>query len=268
MRRIGWMAAAVLFLAANAAQAKLEIKEIKAVQGMYGPERKSLDVLPGDEVFFRFTIAGVRTDEDGKVSCVLTVQLADGKGKELFSQKSPIQGVLALGGASMLSSALVNFGDSVPAGDYKLTVTVEDSIGKEKESFERTLTCRAPEFAIVAPRFFHDKDHKAAAPVGGRAGQILFFQLKSIGFDRSQGKIDNQMKVEVLDEQGKNVLPKPILVEFSTDDAEKAKAVTSLTFSGDIALNRAGEFTLRITLTDRMSKKTAKLEAPLKVVAP
>ena len=57
-------------------------------------------------------------------------------------------------------------------------------------------------------------------------------------------------------------------VEFSTDDAEKAKAVTSLTFSGDIALNRAGEFTLRITLTDRMSKKTAKLEAPLKVVAP
>lgn len=115
MRRIV-LAAAVLLIAVHAAQAKLEITDIKAVHGMYGPERKSLDVLPGDEIFFRFIVNGVKSDEEGKVNCLLTVQLVDAEGKELFSRENPSKGILALGGASLLSSAFVNFGDSVDAG--------------------------------------------------------------------------------------------------------------------------------------------------------
>jgi hypothetical protein len=267
MRRI-FLAAAVLLLAVHAAQAKLEIKDIKAVQGMYGPERKSLDVLPGDEVFFRFTINGVKTDEDGKVHCLLSVQMADSEGKELFKQESPIQGVLALGGASMLSSAFVNFGDNFPAGAYKLTVTVEDQLSKDKDSFTRTLNCRKPEFAIVAPRFYQDKEQRVPATIGGRAGQALYFRVKCIGFKRDNGKIDNQMAVELLDAEGQSVTPKPVLATFTTDDAEMVKQVTSLNFTGDFALNRPGDFTLRITITDRLAKRTAKFEAPLRILAP
>ena len=37
--------------------------------------------------------------------------------------------------------------------------------------------------------------------------------------------------------------------------------------TGDITLNRSGDFVLRITLTDKLAKKTVKFEAPIKVTA-
>lgn len=143
-----------------------------------------------------------------------------------------------------------------------------DQLSKEKDSFTRTLTCRKPEFAIVAPRFYQDKENRVPAPIGGRAGQALYFRIKCIGFQRDKDKIDNEMRIEILDAEGKDTIPKPIVAAFATDDAEKVKQVTSLTFNGDFAPNRAGDFTLRITITDRLAKRTAKFEAPLKVAAP
>jgi len=261
-------AAAAMLLISSAAHAKLEIKDVKAVHGMYGPERKDLDVYPGDEIFFRFSIDGVAVDADGKVNCLLTVHLEDADGKELLNQRSPLQGVLALGGKSLLSSAYVNFGDAVAAGTYKLTVTVEDKQGEGKDTFTRQLKCVPAEFAIVAPRFFHDAENKAPSPIGGLVGESLHFRLKSIGFERGGGKIDNEMLVDVLDAGGKSVLTKPIHAELVTDDADMVKKASSLTFRGNLALNRSGTFTLRITLTDRLSKRSAKFEAPLKVMAP
>jgi hypothetical protein len=267
MRFLLWTAAAML-LFTTTAHAKLEIKDVKAVHGLYGPERKDLDVFPGDEVFFRFTLDGVEVDADGKVNCLLTVHLADADGKELLNQKSPLQGILALGGKTLLSSAYVNFGDAVAVGTYTLTVTVEDKLGEGKDTFMRKLKCVPAEFAIVAPRFFHDPDNKAPGPVGGLVGETLYFRLKSIGFERGGGKIDNEMQVDVLDAAGKSVLTKPIQAELKTDEADKVKKVSSLTFHGNLALNRAGTFTLRITLTDRLTKRSAKFEAPLKVIEP
>jgi hypothetical protein len=261
-------AAVVLLLGATAAHAKLEIKDIKAVHGMYGPERKDLDVLPGDELFFRFTIDGVEVDAEGKVNCLLTVHLKDANGKELLNQNSPLQGVLALGGKTLVSSAYINFGDAVAAGAYTLTVTVEDKQGNAKAAFERKLKCVPAQFAIVAPRFFHDADNKAPSAIGGMVGESLHFRLKSIGFERTGGKIDNEMLVDVLDGAGKSVLTKPIKAELITDDAETVKKTSSLIFRGDLALNRAGTFTLRITVTDRLAKRSAKFEAPLKVIEP
>lgn len=41
-----------------------------------------------------------------------------------------------------------------------------------------------------------------------------------------------------------------------------------LDFNAKLTLNRAGNFTLRLTPADRIAKKTAKLEMPLRVTAP
>jgi hypothetical protein len=268
MRRIA-LASVVLLLFTATAQAKLEIQDIKAVHGLFGPERKNLECLPGDQVFFRFMVNGVKLDADGKMDATVTVHLADADNKQLLDSKGPLQGVLALGGSSLLSDASVNFGDNIPAGDYTLTVTVKDTLSKETASFTRKLTVRPMEFGIVAPRLSYDAEGKVPASPGGLVGQVLHYRFKLIGFDTAKNsKIDAEMKVDVLDAKGKPTMPKPIVACVKQDDPDIIKKITSLNFNGNLALNRSGSFTLRLTVTDKVGNRTTKFEVPLKVTAP
>ncbi len=251
-----------------AADAKLEIQDVKAVHGPLGPERKSLDVYPGDALVVRYTVTGVRADAEGKVDVVKTVRLLDAAGKELLKQEQPLKGLLPLGGGRFQDVANLNIGDRVAPGDYTLSVAVKDNLSSQTASFERKVVCKEAAFAIVAPQFFYDADNKITAAAGGFAGQTLFFRLLVIGFDRTRARLEHEMTVQVLDAQKQEMLPKPISAEFKSEDAETIKKAVSLTFRGNLVLNRAGEFTLRITVTDRLAKKSTVFEAPLRVTAP
>lgn len=259
---------AVVFWATTAAQAKLELQNIQAVYSLFGPVRPNLDIYPHDQVLFRFVVAGAKVDAEGKIDTAMTLQLADPTGKVLLNENSPLQGILALGGNMFAGSARLNVGEQIPPGDYTLTVTIRDNAASEEASFQRKLTAKLAGFRIVAPQFSYDAEGKVPAPAGGLVGQILHFRLQGIGFDKEQGKIDASMNVQVLDVQGKEMLPKPILAELRSEDPAMVKKVTSLTFNGNLALNRAGQFTLRITLNDRVGKKTTQFETPLEVRAP
>ena len=149
-----------------------------------------------------------------------------------------------------------------------MTVIVTDKLSKGSASFQRKLTAREKEFALVAPQFFYDADAKVPAPAGGLVGQTLHLRLKAVDFDRSQGKIDTEMKMQVLDSLGRETMPKPLLVALKTDDPREVQKVATLDFKTSLALNRAGKFSLRITVTDRLGKKTARFETPLQVTAP
>ena len=92
--------------------------------------------------------------------------------------------------------------------------------------------------------------------------------MRAIGIDRTQDKIDTAMTLEVLDAQGKEVQGKPNTGEVKNDDAEVVRKVSSVTYRGSVFLNRPGEFLLRVTITDRLGKKTAKFETPLRVTSP
>jgi hypothetical protein len=265
------VAVAMLLVGAGLAPAKFEIKDVKAVLGLYGPERKDLNVLPGDEVFFRFTLAGVQRDDQGRINCLLTLSLKDSSGKELLDAKQRtnlLRETLALGGDSLISSAYVGLSDNFPAGDFTYTVTVEDQIAKEKDSFTRKIVCVKPKFAMVALRFYRDAGYSVPTPVGGLVGQGLFFRFKAIGLNREQDKIECEMQVDILDASGKSTMPQPIVAKFLLDEAEKVKQVSSLNFNGSLVLNRPGDFTLKITISDKRAKQSATFEAPMKVTAP
>jgi hypothetical protein len=70
-----------LTLSAAAAQAKLEIRDIQAAHGQFGPERKSIEYLAGDQVYFRYTVAGVRTDDEGRVRADIVLRLSTIRGE-------------------------------------------------------------------------------------------------------------------------------------------------------------------------------------------
>jgi hypothetical protein len=263
-----WLAVAALSLSAAPARTTLEIRNIEAAYGPVGPVRPSADYYPGDEVFFRFLIAGAQLDAAGKMSCDLVLTLTGPGDRVLLNHAFPVGGVLALGGDSFPGSAQVALRGDAPPGAYALTVTVRDKVASTEARFRREITISPAAFVIVAPRFSYDADGKAPAPVGGLVGQTLYFKMKVIGFDRSRGKIDVNLAVRILDPGTRRLIIAPIQFDESTDDAKVVKQATDVTFSGDMSLNRAGDFLLRLEVTDRTTNKSIALETPMHVANP
>lgn len=248
--------------------AKFEVKNLEASHGPYGPARTSLEVMPQDEIFFRFQLVGLKTDPDGKTAVEETIRLTNSEGKAVFEKSGTVIRPLMFGGGSLTTQVVINIGPKAPPGEYTLLVTFKDKLSNEVTSFERRITCKATSFAILSPRFYRDAESKVPAPVGGLVNETIFFKLFCVGFDKKDKQVRVTMTLQILDEQGKDVLPKPIEVKGNIAKAEDVEQAIKLTFDGAITLTRAGDYKLRIVLEDLQGKQNAKFETPLKVVAP
>jgi hypothetical protein len=258
----------LLTLGGRPAFASLDIHDVKAAYGPLGPERQSPEVAPGDEITFRFTVVGWRTDEAGRASGEMRMRLTDAKGAVLLDDKEPIGGVLALGGQTLPGTAQLAFAPDTPAGDYTLTVTVSDKLGTDSASFEQKVTCTKPKFALVQMGFFHDAAGTLAAPVGGTLGQTLYLRCKAVGYERAKANPRVVFTLQVMDSDGKPLMPRPVRASFAPTDKKQIATFGPVDFKGLLALNRVGEFRLRLTATDEVSHQTAAFEAPLRVTAP
>ena len=63
-------------------------------------------------------------------------------------------------------------------------------------------------------------------------------------------------------------VPKPIRAAIHNEKPEEVKQITTIRFTGQLVLHRAGDFVLRVTVTDKMAKKKTTFEAPLRVTPP
>jgi hypothetical protein len=262
-----WSGLAALILAIPAS-AKLEIVNIKAVYGPLGPERpdqNKLEVYPGEELFFKYAATGVAIDEKGNFKGNVRVKIIDSDGKAVSDQPSRIQGLLALGGATLQGTARIAFAPTAAKGKYKVVVSITDTLREESAEFQREVNLKATEFAVVNPRFFYDKENKIPAPAGGQVNQTLFFRTQVIGFDKSDKKIRTKMSLQFLDKKGKEIMPQPVTALVATDKEDQVAMATVLTFNGNISMNRAGEFTMRMVFTDEIAKKEVKFETVLNV---
>jgi hypothetical protein len=262
-------AALLLALAASPALAKLEIEKVEACYGRLGPVRKSLDIYPYDEIGFRFNVTGAKADDEGAVDVEQVWRVLDDKGKDVFPPKnSALKGPLTFGTDSFSTYVSAWLRETAVGREHTLKVTVKDKLTSEEAGFEKTLKVLPPEHAVVSPQFFHDAARTVPAPAGGVVGQQLQFHLLVIGFDRSQGKLDEELTVRVLDKDKKELSPKPLRITAQKADEKLVKELPAIDFSGWIMLTKPGEFTLSFTATDRNTKKTAGWEVPLKVTAP
>jgi hypothetical protein len=265
----GPFAAVALVLAlTEPAHAKLEIRDVRAVQGMYGPERPSLEFYPGDEVFFRYVVTGFRTDAADRVDLAFTIKLIDAAGKPLLDQTTRQREVVVLGGDSFPAFANLIPGEKASPGVYRLKVTVRDNLSGEIAFFQRKLACKEPAFAIIKPRFSYDPAGKVPAPVGGLLGQTLHFRMDVIGYDRSGGKIRTRMEVRILDSKGRELMGKPLVARVASENKDEVTKATSLTFRGRFGLTRVGTFRVRITIFDEQGKQKTEFDAPLRVTSP
>ncbi|MBL8794710.1 MAG: hypothetical protein JNM56_12455 [Planctomycetia bacterium] len=261
-------AAAVLLLTAATAQAGLEIQNIQAAYGPLLPERKALEYYSLDLIYFRYLVSGAKTDAQGQVDVEATVKLLDANGKEVHNQKVPYKGSLSLGGDAFAGAVYLSLNEQFLSGTYKLVVEHTDYPGTSKAAFEREIKIKSTEFALVFPRFSYDAEGRILAPPGGLVHQSLYFRIGVIGFDRTGDRVELVSHVQLLDAQGKELLPKALETVIKENDPKTVKATDVANFSGSLGLHRPGDFTLRITVTDRRSEKTTRFEMPLRVAFP
>jgi hypothetical protein len=262
------LAAAVLFCTTALSPAKIQIENIQACYGPFGPERKSMELFPFDNLFVRFTVTGLKTDSTGKVDAAVKFKLADPKGNVLGENTFSSSGILNLGGNSFLAFVNLPMPDQVPVGKNTLTITVTDYLAKESASFERQVTGRKMKLQIVGLEFFHDSDGKLPASTNATLGEPLHFRLRVIGLDRSQEKIHVEMALQTLDSEGKENLPKPLIFPVREEDAKAVQRTSFVFFKSSIGPNRVGKFTLRITINDKITNQSTQLEVPVTVTAP
>ncbi len=270
------LAVSAVLAAAPADAAALQIKNDHFTYGIFGPERKDAEVIPGDVLILAFDIDGLTVKDEGTVDYTTAMELLDAKGKSEFKE-DPIErtAVNALGGSHQPSWSRVNIGGDVPPGDYTVRVTVADKLVKDGKPavVERKFTVVAPRFGIIAPMLYYQLQASAPplpAPAMAVSGQQLLFVCGVVGFDSKPGKTpqdrlqtDVTLDLVLLDDAGKPTLPKPFTGSLKAAPAD-SKDLWGVSFP--LTLNRSGKFTIVVTATDKQGNKTAKLQMPLTVI--
>jgi hypothetical protein len=249
-------------------QAKLEFTKIQAAYGEVGPERPSLAYFPGEEILFRYLLTGVMANEKDEVDVAISIQVTDANGAILLDKTTPTKAVAALGGGCLPGSARATLGHGMKPGIYSLRVKAKDNRSGETASFQRDVTLNETSFTSVSQRFFFDAEGKIPSGAGGIVGQALHYRMGVIGFDRSRGRIEAKMALEILDEDGKEVLARPVQATYKNEEAELARQISLVNFNGFLALNRVGHFTLRFRFTDSISGQNSNFAVPIHVTEP
>ena len=242
---------------------ELKFEDIEARHGPLGPVRDSLDVLPYDPIDFAANLSGILTTHAGTIDFSWTMKVANADGQTVFRKEGKATDAGGMLSGKFPFSASLTLPDN--PGTYTLTINATDNLSTQITSFTRQLTVKPAEFALVGLRFYRDKEGNAPSAAGGAAGQMLFAKLRAIGFDRTLNRIEVAMTVQLLDKDGKPVLPRSITAEGATDDAEIVKQSPYVEFDAQLPLQQAGDYTLRIVLHDKLGNNFTKHEVPIHV---
>jgi hypothetical protein len=257
------MAAAAALSLAPADAGELTVSNVRVTHGLIGPTRADDKVLPGDAVFLCFDVAGVTCDNEGKVHYSTSLEFQDGKGKTLV-KKDPAKHdvVVSLGGDRVPAFARIDVGTETPEGEYVVKVVVADQASGKSQTISRTFTVLPKDFGLVRLTTTSDSEGLLPVSVPG-SGEGLWVNFGVVGFGRGAGKQpDVSFGMRVLDADGKPVHAKPLAAQVNKDVPADA-ALIPMQFM--LSLNRPGKFTLELTATDAVSKKTAKLSVPLTI---
>lgn len=250
-----------MLAAGSAANAQLKLEKIEACHGAYGAARTSLNYQPGERVWFRFLITGMTGGPGGEVAIHANYILKDANGSEVGAGKQLDFKDRPTFGNCLPAEFILTLPLDQKPGDYTLTAEVTDTSTSQTIRFERQLHVLPSSFAITMPVFFYDEGQHINAPPGGLLGQDLYFDCNIFGIDNSSGKVDVQLKIEVLNARTREV----VMIEV-TPPLDRCFLNEVAGMRGSLCLNCVGDFILRLTATDRVDHKTATVEVPLKVL--
>jgi len=240
----------------------LELKNPRAVYGLFGPERTDKKFLPGDVLHLTFDIADIQVDpKTGMARYHIAIDLFDGKGALTFNRGKNNEDALSLGGNQLPGLAEVLIGTDQPPGKYTLKVTVKDLLGKSAKDLTYDFEVQPETFGFV--RLF--------TTVAGLTGNTYKANFAVTAMGRDDKKKPNvEVQIRVLDEAGKPLQAHPFTMNIPKDLPDevlsKIDTLPHLELEFPLFLNRPGRFTIEMEGIDHIAKKTARVRFPLTVV--
>jgi hypothetical protein len=251
-------------LGVTPAQEEMQLTNARVTYGILGPARPDSKYVPGDTCFLTFDIEGL-TKQGGIMRYGMKMELLDSKEKLKFSRSTEGSDIVdILGGTSVPGFAHAFIGLDTEPGEYTLKLTVTDQVSKKVQLLVRKFQVTPKDFGLVGVNTTYEG--RVPAPPIVVIGQPLVLTFGIVGFERDaktkQPRIE--LKMNVLDETGKSTQPKPI-TEIIGKNVEEKESIISPAF--DLALTRAGKFTIELTATDTLNKKTSTVMLPLIVLS-
>lgn len=247
-------------------EAKLEIGNPRPTYGHLGALRPSEGALPGDGVHVAFEIKNLKLDDGGKASYSIAIEIRDEAGK-LFYEQRPYNSVAQnfLGGNSLPCSAHVEIPLDAKPGAVSWKITVVDRTTKQVATLTGKGKVLPSDFGFVQVGLFADAEAKvpmsAVAVVGDSA--YLQFSLVGFGHDKEKKQPDVAITMQIVDEQGKATMAKPITGKVQSAGDGDARVIP-LQFG--MTLNRAGRYTIQLTAEDRVTGKSARISYGIRVL--
>ncbi len=265
-----WKTVALLVLAAWPALAQgqtLTIANQRLTFGFFGPKRADAKYLPGDLIILAYDLKNISFDKDGTATFAVSMELTDAAGKSLYKQPprtAPSRNYL--GGNSVSAIATQYIPPDFPPGTYTLTVTVEDKATKARQSIKQQVQVLPANFGLVMVGTSLDPEGRLPISPVATVGESLYLNVSVAGFAREKTgqKLPNvSLRMRILDENGKDTMPRPIPGKAREDVPPDLKVIPA---QFPITLNRVGRYTIEVSATCEICGKTAKTSFPLRVL--
>jgi hypothetical protein len=263
-RRVG-LALGLVLLVAGSLRAEVQISHICAATGPFWPTKKDHCYYPGDSISFRYLVTGLKTDpSDFSIDATVTWTITDSDNKLAASESKPWSYHPVMGNGTAPHITAVEVNERFKPGDYHITVVIKDNHSGSEASFKRPVTIKPEEWAIAVVAFYRDPEGRIPGCLNANLGEQLYYKMKIIGYEKE--RLDCEMHLELLDEDGKDVIIKPFTQVFVNNNAKLIQSVPFLRAEGAVpTFTRPGDFTLKITVTDHVKERTATWEAPVRI---
>ena len=255
-------------MAAPAQGGGLSLVNIASTYGILGPVRAGTALLPGDVLCVRFDIDGITIAKDGKVTYTMQQEVIDKAGESTFKPDAVNRVDQApLGGGKLPGYTFVTAGLDLPPGEYTLKMTVTDNAAaanKATKSFDQKFTVQKADFGIVAVYASADHQGRLPAATTGVVGGSIFLHFSAVGFEKDKVKKQPDLVFEMVPvENGKPTTDAAAVWEVK-DGVDEKDATYSMRYP--VPFTRPGKFAVRLTVTDKLTKKTATVDVPVTVL--
>ena len=244
----------------------LEMKNVRLTVGELGPPRPSNKLLPGDLLFISYDIEGLSIEPDGTAKYTMAMEVLDAAGKPIIKQDPrELLDFVPLRGNRVPARAFVTIGLDQAAGACSCKITVTDPKTKAANSLTTKFEVLKRDFGIVAVYTTHDERAEYVAPTTGVVGQTIFVQFSVASFMRDPKTKQPNVEFEfnVLDDKGQPTLLKPGK-HVQNAGVPEDKGAFAMRFP--LFMSRPGKFTVRVTATDTVAKKTSTYELPVTIL--
>ncbi|HQR42357.1 MAG TPA: hypothetical protein PLX97_06725 [Gemmatales bacterium] len=235
---------------------KLTISKVRPTLVGLGPTRPDTDFQPGDVMHVTFDVAGFMLDTEGRYRYSAKVDVENSAGKLVFSEdygSSPARLALLGNGKTRFAFHLPIPADQ-PSGNYKVRLTLTDTIGKKTGVLEQP-------YRVLSPRFGLVRLQTLPSSCIGTVGEVFNVGMQAINLAKnSEGLGHLELTLEVKDSNGK-VLGKPQVNSFKDVSVNEP-----LLLRFELPLDQAGKFQLVFKGVDKVNGRSATVTVPINVI--